>query len=367
MMCFILEIVSSSGSGASVGSEMLVDKSRLAPKKDKFQARSNSPSPRDSPGWLKLKSNAEHQDDFLMREKALLFSDYHQPFNFLYHEKEKPNTSLESVYGGSDFVPPKSSSSSSKQEPAPLRRARPESGRRPVDDSVRPRVPAEEGPRSKRNSYPPSNRKTNEVPVKKPPPKLNSKQNTTNKKNGNNGSIMPKNLTETGSTSMEWDPYYLNTKKKEEEKNRLERKPSNSRRRSRNISPISEEDTAEPSTDKPLESLVPNVGSDEGTSDIAAASGSSYPLNTSDTSDSVTPPQRKLSHPQKAPQKVTPPRRTSPPQRVSPPQRSTQHANKSPPSKGEGNNSGESKEASPPSSGRSEKSDKHTQFDGRRR
>ena len=32
VMCFLLEIVSSSGSGASVGSELLVDKSRLAPK-----------------------------------------------------------------------------------------------------------------------------------------------------------------------------------------------------------------------------------------------------------------------------------------------------------------------------------------------
>ena len=32
VMCFLSEIVSSSGSGASVGSEMLVDKSRLAPK-----------------------------------------------------------------------------------------------------------------------------------------------------------------------------------------------------------------------------------------------------------------------------------------------------------------------------------------------
>ena len=31
-MCFLLELISSSGSGTSVGSEMLVDKSRLAPK-----------------------------------------------------------------------------------------------------------------------------------------------------------------------------------------------------------------------------------------------------------------------------------------------------------------------------------------------
>lgn len=31
-MCFLTELISSSGSGTSVGSEMLVDKSRLAPK-----------------------------------------------------------------------------------------------------------------------------------------------------------------------------------------------------------------------------------------------------------------------------------------------------------------------------------------------
>ena len=327
----------------------------------------NSPSPRDSPGWLKLKSNAEHHEDILMREKALLFSDYHQPFNFLYHEKEKPNTSLESVYGGSSVAPLQSSSSSSKPEAAPSRRGRTESGRRPADDSIHPRAKIQEGPNSKRNSYPPSSRKANEIPAKKTPLKLNSKQNIPNKINGN---VMPRNLAETGSTSMEWDPYYLNTKKKEEDKKKLERKSSNPRRKSRNISPISEEDTGEQSIEQPLGSLVPNVGSDEGASDVVAASGSSYPLNTSDTSDSMPvgpSTQRKTSQPQKSTQRTSPPQRASPPQRTSPPQRSTRHVESSPPLHGEHSSLRESGEPSPPSSGRSDKSDKHTQYSGHRR
>lgn len=324
-----------------------------------------------------------------MREKALLFSDYHQSYNFLYHEKEKPNTSLESVYGGSDVAPPKSSSSSSsKPETFQPRRSRPETGRRPMDDSVKPKPPVEQGSDSKRNSYPPSGKKIQENLSKKaPPPRLNAKQNLPNKTNGN---IMPKNLTETGSTSMEWDPYYLNTKKNEEEKRRLERKHSNSKRRSRNISPISEEDTGEQEIDQPVESLVPNVGSDEGMSDAAPVSDSIYPLNTSDTSESpsiVPPPQRKVSPPQRSatfpgrkapPQGTSPPARTSPPQRsspsrrisppqiISPPQRSLQ-LDTSPRLTTDHSSLPESGGSSPHSAGRNERSDKHTQIGGHRR
>eukprot|EP00795_Rhopilema_esculentum_P013425 gene13425-4294_t len=395
----VYEIVSSSGSGTSVGSELLVDKSRLAPKKN--QGRSDSPSPRDSPGWLKLKSNAEHQDDNLMREKALLFSDYHQPYNFLTHVKERPNTSLESVYGGSDVALPKSSaSSSSPSDPLASRRVRPDPGGRPLDDSVRPRTSAYGGPKEKRNSYPPLNKKVEEKPVRNPPVKANGKRQGPIK---NGGNVMPKNLSESGATSMEWDPYFLNTKKNEEDKRRLERNASNARKKSRNISPISEENTQDPEEDQPVDSVVPQVGSDDANSETPAVSESLYPLNTSDTSESATQataaPQRRVSPPNRGslaqrtsppqratpaqraspPQKTTPPQRTSPPQRSSPPSRNSPPSRISPPQGTSPKNTSplqrhpqrtsprDSWQPSPRTSDESEKSDKHTQFSSSRR
>ena len=328
-----------------------------------------------------------------MREKALLFSDYHQPYNFLTHVKERPNTSLESVYGGSDVALPRSSASSSSQsDPLASRRVRPDPRGRAMDDSVRPRTSAHGGPKEKRNSYPPLNKKVEEKPVRNAPLKTNGKRQGPIK---NGGNVMPKNLSESGATSMEWDPYFLNTKKNEEDKRRLERKAS---KKSRNISPISEENTQDPEEDQPVDSVVPQVGSDDADSENAAASESLYPLNTSDTSESaaqataapqrrVSPPNRgslaqRTSPPQRAtsaqraspPQKTTAPQRTSPPQRSSPPSRNSPPRRISPPQGTSPKNTSpiqrhsqrtsprDSWQPSPRTSDESEKSDKHTQF-----
>ena len=276
------------------------------------------------------------------------------------HEKEKPNTSLESVYGGSDVAPPKTSSSSSvRDDDLSARRKRPENRRLLPSESVRPRVPLQERPRDNKRTLPPYNGRNSDKPTKDPP-KLNAKPPEPNK---NGTGVMPKNLPETNSTSMEWDPYYLNTKKNEEEKKKLERK--NARKKSRNISPISEEDTEGQETDQPIDSVVPQVGSDEGGLQPGAVSDSLYPLNTSDTSesaavgaaaDSSSPPQRTA-----PPKKNSPPQITSPPQRNSPPQRTSPAERTSPPQRISPRTSGE---FSPRDS--NDKIDKHTQFSGKR-
>ena len=58
-----------------------------------------SPEPVDAPGWRKLRSHAHHPEELLMREKALLFKDYIQPYNFASSELK---TSQESVFGSTN-------------------------------------------------------------------------------------------------------------------------------------------------------------------------------------------------------------------------------------------------------------------------
>eukprot|EP00794_Sanderia_malayensis_P017447 gene17447-19192_t len=278
------ETGSSSGSGTSVGSELLVDKSKQ-PKGEK--ARSESPLPGQSPGWLKLKSHADHTDEMLMKEKALLFSDYHQPYHFLQKDMERPNTSLESNYGGSDLsVPPKTSSSSSsapKDEnlamPRPSKRPDHRQPKYPYPKQNRPKAPLNNEPAKK---SPPRDVRKKEVPLQKP---ADRSSGPNRKRNGTkSGTTGPKPSPDaTPPSGMEWDPYYLNTKKNEEDKKKLDKKLNGAKKKSRNISPISEESTLGPETDpQAVDSLAPQAGSDI---EPGPVSESIYPLSSSDQSD----------------------------------------------------------------------------------
>ena len=67
-----------------------------------FECLKESPEPIDAPGWRKLRSHAHHPEELLMREKALLFKDYIQPYNFASSELKPPETSRESLFGSTN-------------------------------------------------------------------------------------------------------------------------------------------------------------------------------------------------------------------------------------------------------------------------
>ncbi len=215
-----------------------------------------------------------------MREKALLFSDYHQPYNFLTHEKERPNTSLESVYGGSDVPVPKpsSSSSSAKEDNThPLRTKPPDHGppNKPSPRDRRPKAPSN-GHRA--DKTPPRDVRRKEIPLQRDDRGPNRKRSAPTA-----GAPESKGTPETTHpTNMEWDPYYLNTKKNEEEKNKPNKKQNGARKKSRNISPISEESSLGQETDGPIDSVAPQAGSEF---EPGPVSESIYPLSSSDPSE----------------------------------------------------------------------------------
>ena len=172
-------------------------------------------------------SNAQRPENSLMKEKAMLFSDYHQPYHFLTQEKEKPDTSVESLYG---------STADSKPE------------------SYRATTPSR-----KKRSYSPRHRKDKNSPKSrdfvhaisslssmngdKTPPKVHpfkdnlGSDHLTNKtlksrSRKSENDIVPSNLTET--TSMEWDPYLEQQQRKKQLREKAQKK--------RNFSPIDEEE-----------------------------------------------------------------------------------------------------------------------------
>ena len=259
-------------------------------------------------------NNAKHPENTLTREKALLFSDYHQPYHFLSHEKEKPNTSIESVYGGSDAPSPRPGPSKSGDMTPGSKRRRLEPARKdrtpPTRDKPGPGGPVRSRPSARPRvtdiSWEPTPGPSRDNLQKKDSPRDKNKDDPKNKSKPDKKKSEPikQNLSE--ATSMEWDPY-LGTKKKEEERKRLEKKAEADSKKKRNISPITEEPSEAKRT-----SVEPQIGSENN----ASPSDASYPLNSADTatqdpsgepdkpylssdSESASPPQKRA---QRAPQ-----------------------------------------------------------------
>ena len=205
-----------------------------------------------SPGWRKLMSNAQHPKQLLLKEKAILFKDYVQPYHFLSRTNERPNSSLESIYGstvGSGAAKSDQHSSPSRK----IKRSYEPNGHTSSLQSRKKLNSTRESPIETQSSI---SSEVIEKEARKRAP------NILLKKKDLEESVIPGNLGD--AHSMEWDPYLDNKHQK-----------SKNRRKKRHFSPINEEgeESMEPKT-----SIEAQIGSDDSQ---YSSSDTSYP-------DSVT-------------------------------------------------------------------------------
>lgn len=210
----------------------------------------------------------------LLREKALLFKDYVQPYHFLTKEKERPDTSAESIYGSTVTSYPNTSEPSTQTTPRRKRsyQPRPKREKSPLPKSIyndKNRTPE----KSDSSESSPESTRREPYRLRRRPPNSDDDSPISDRRNDR---VMPTNLNE--ATSMEWDPYLENKQKTGNRRNK-----ANARRRRRNISPISEEDE---DNNKPTTSIDAQNGSD--VIDSASSEGSSYTESAPNSERTIT-------------------------------------------------------------------------------
>jgi len=245
---------------------------------------STSPEPSDAPGWRKLRSHAHHPKELLMKEKALLFKDYIQPYNFTSSDTRPPDTSRESIFG-STIVPstvnPESQNIATPEKISPRliqkRQYEPLSQQQPPNQIIPKNI-------SKTMSALPASLLTDDGSTDSSPETIHrepSKPMFHKPYNPDNidRQVMPNNLTQ--ASSMEWDPFIDN-------KNPQRRGNKGIPRRRKIVSPIDEGDEEE---QKPATSMEVHAGSMQPespdyseTSSYVDSAPSSYKTRSSPTS-----------------------------------------------------------------------------------
>jgi len=252
----------------------------------------------DAPGWRKLRSHAHHPHEILMKEKALLFKDYIQPYNFTSNDNNKlPETSRESLFGStavSSAYPEGPASKSTTDDPytkSPVppvkkRNYEPPQAGRPVAKprNVRLMHAVPRGLNGTDGSPESSPETIHREPAKNKKTYFNDGVSPIND-DVPDSSVMPNNVT--GPTnSMDWDPFIESGKNKKGGNKMIPR-------RRRNISPISEGDEEE--NVKPATSLEVHAGSElpgspeySETSSYVDSAPSTYKMPSSPSSESAT-------------------------------------------------------------------------------
>jgi len=294
----------SSGPETIPPSDHLIDKSKEKeePKKGVVtpgstgSSRTTSPEPGQSPGWRKLMSHAHHPKQILLKEKALLFKDYVQPYHFL-SEKEPPNTSVESIYGSTVTSYPQTansevSSAGRNLSPKRKRSYEPKNRRDRTSPVLKDRLVSKARPDVTKQTD--SSDTSPDVVRKDIPPKLKNKpvglaKPVDEKVKGNE--VIASQMTE--ATSMEWDPYLENKNKMNKKGGGKPGAGGSPPRRKRNISPISEEDEGNLTAKLSTENLAdksdnPDSPLDSETSYMDSVSGS-----TRTESETSSPPTRR--------------------------------------------------------------------------
>lgn len=240
-----------------------------------------SPEPGNSPGWRKLMSNAQHPKNMLLREKALLFKDYIQPYHFLSSDKKKPDTSAESIYGSTVEPYPNETESSSQIIPRHKRSYQPKVRRAsPVPGNIY----SDKDKLARKNTLDssPDSFKREPHRLRRKPPHSNDDSPISERRRDN---AIPSNMAE--ATSMEWDPYLENRQKGKNKRS----KPTP--RRKRNISPISEEDEGKPTTSIDAQNGSDGSASTTEGSTYTESNPTSAKTNTEDSTDIHSPVGRK--------------------------------------------------------------------------
>ena len=181
-------------------------------------------------------SHAHHPKQILLKEKALLFKDYVQPYHFL-SEKDPPNTSVESIYGSTIASFPQTVNSDAGSgkflSPRRKRNFEPLNNRRRASPVQKERINTKDQEtlqtHANYSSDPTGKGFTSSSELKRKPASVTKpvEERMVEKQ------VMPSQMTE--ATSMEWDPYL-------ESKQKLKKSKTSPPRTRRNISPISEED-----------------------------------------------------------------------------------------------------------------------------